>query len=1190
MARILIVDDDDVWSVMLVRRLEREGHQTEYTLSAESALEKLQQASEGYEILLIDQRLGPGMDGIELLKQLRAVSPGSDAVLFTGLDDPSVGLQAYQAGAYRYLRKPFEPQELILIIQSLLHWREASYERGWLHTLNEVVEALQRASTIAEVGEVLVNGGIRLGFDRARFYTVREIDGTPTLFGLCQAGVNQVIKFKQIVRPLAQTIYSKRAVENRQPTFFTDYELGIGFLAEFETTEGTPYRYGNWVSIPLFRGESCIGILNLDNCQGQRQVPQEQRELLRLFVGQAVSALERVLRNKDEQVVDQIVRRILQHMGDPAEEGSLDRLLHATLSELTAYVPVPNFMVVLKSRDTDGFYTRLHIENNEVVRNPYWRSNSEKGMIWCVLTYGHPLFLPQGTQEHRDKYGLHQVGNRSARSWMAAPLRIGDQIVGALIAEDDDCEDIFKADHFDLLQALADRLAAVIQTAWLNEQERAYSKLLRQLQDASELSAGFDEEKLWLTTLTLCTANYGASFERAMLFLAEEGGARLRGRMAIGHLQWEDAKVDWEENVRDGTDWDKFLAALKAGSIAPTPLHGAVCDYAFAVGDDAFAEVLQGKGVIVLSEEEAQTRLPADFLARFDVTAYCLLPVKAAGQMIGVVVLDNIWGKTPRRVGVLDILDTLTNQAALLHENLRKTRAQEQLIAVQHEVLVQAVNRPLQETLRRICEAIQNIAAADLVAIYPLRDDGHRLLHDHDHTARVGRRNTPAPQLQPAPSGLSKHVLLEKKPVFIENVREDLTPYCDEVRADALIVKNEKIQATICVPILGLRTGKPRGLLYADYRTSRRFTEHDRAMAEAFTHLTATAIGNWRDAQGLRDTQEAREEELRRLGQVLEGALVAESDERQITQLLLDVVPAIFAPLHVTSRIILKEWQRTTPNGEPVEIHHYFSPEQSSSKEQLILAKDDNGICSRAMRNGQAENIENAHADSDYRERDKYTLSELDVPILVDGQVVGALNIESPQLAAFTKYHEEMARRFAHVAALALGNVRRQKNLHTVLKAASAITGPHDLPHTLRQIAEEVRQAVPNLSTLTIWYKDPQSGDLKLADSYFGVRNQVDLLADPPREDGMVRYAMTLHEPLWVTDVMLNERFASKKFVETEGIRSTAVFPLWAQEEAMGVMFFSYRESHPFTEEERRLYPILVKVAAASIQDALLLE
>jgi hypothetical protein len=217
-------------------------------------------------------------------------------------------------------------------------------------------------------------------------------------------------------------------------------------------------------------------------------------------------------------------------------------------------------------------------------------------MIWWLLNHRESLYLPYGTQEHRDKHGLQQIGDRAAHSWMGVPLRIGTEVTGVLIAEDDDNENVFQPEHFELFTTLAERLTGVIQTAWLHEQEKEHSQLLHQLQQASEVIPGLDEEKLWLITLTLCTADYGASFDRAMLFLFEEGGTRLRGRMAIGHLRKEDAIDDWEEYVRDGMDWKRFLDLLKlSGIFKPTPLlDDATRKSVFRVHeDDPFTDILQ---------------------------------------------------------------------------------------------------------------------------------------------------------------------------------------------------------------------------------------------------------------------------------------------------------------------------------------------------------------------------------------------------------------------------------------------------------------------------------------------------------------------------------------------------------------------------------------------------------------------
>jgi|GEM_PF-3401051 len=1197
MTRILVVDDDPLFGQMLMEWLTEQGFDASRVTSAEDALKLVGEIGSHPDIFLVDERLGSELSGVEFISRVREIAPESDAILFTGAMDPGIARRARLAGAWCYLHRPFDSEMLGFELETLLEWRKgkvATSERDWLRVLNRIVERLQQANTVQQVGQLLVEGGVELGFDRVRFYRARLVDGAPTLFGVCQSGVNPVLEFDRVVYPLEKTIYGKAAYAQRKPTFFRDQELGPTFLSALVQAEGRPESLGEYVIIPLFSGDECLGFLNMDNCRKAQAIHPTHKDLLRLFAGQAVNALERALRYEQEQQerqVDEMIRRILAHMGDPAEKESLDRLLRAIHDELAVYAPMPNFIAVFRGRETNGYYTRLHIESG-IEHKPYWRPNSEKGMVWCILNYATELFLPLGTREHREKYGLQQVGTRPAHSWMGVPLRIGTEVMGALIVEDDDSENVFHQEHFEMFLSLAARLAGVIQTAWLHEQEKKHSHLLYQLQEASELIPGFDEEKLWLTALTLCTADYGANFDRAMLFLAKEGGTQLRGRMAIGHLRKEDAEAEWEKNARIGMNWKEFLDALQTDTLKLTGLDRTVRDYTFGVNDgEAFSEALHQNKIVILSSEDAPNRLPSDFLARFGITSYCLVPVKAGEQTMGVVVLDNIWGKGPNRLDVLEILDNLTNQAALVYENLRKSRSLEYLIAVQHEVLVQSTVRPLQETLQRICEAARNITGGDMVAIYPLQDNGEELCYDHRHSARVGRRTLANRSLNHMPNGLSRHVLLEAKHlVLIPDVAKDVTLYYGEWHRDAPIVRDEGIRATIVTPVFGLRTGKPQAILYIDYHSPRTFIEHDLQIAEAFAHLIATAIGNWRDAQGLRDTQEARERELSLLSEVLAGALTAESDERQITQFLLKAVPTLFEPLTVTTGITLKEWQRPNTDADPTEMHRFIYLQESDLKERIIPARENRAINSRAISTGTLQNVFDVNKDADYAPRYGGTRAELDVPIIVDGQVVGALNIESSQLSAFTKHHEEMAQRFAHVAALALGNVRRQRNLRTVLGAVNAMTAPANLSDTLRQIADGIRQAVPNLSNLTIWYKEPHTGHLRLADSFFGIRNPASLIADQPRPDGAVHYALTLNQPMWVENLDQNKRFASKSLVVKEGIRSTAVFPLRAQDEAVGIMFFNYRESHRFTNEEKRLYPILAEVVAASIQDALLLE
>jgi len=1209
MTRILVVDDDAFFGQMLLDWLLEQGYVGERVTTAELALDAAV-ADERPEIFLVDERLGPGLSGVELIAQLQEVAPESDAILFTGSADPEIARRAYLAGTWRYVRRPFDPNEMGYVLAALLQWRSAraaQYERDWLVILNRIVERLQYAHTVEQLGQVLVDGSVELGFDRARFYRVRTVDGAPTLLGLCQSGVNQVVNFEQVEYAVKKTLYHQKAFAERKPTFFRNRELGPSFLSTLPQTEGFPESLGEWVILPLFSGDECIGSLSMDNCRTDKSIHPQQKELLRLFAGQAVSALERALQweqARQEKEAENLARRIIRQMGNPATEGALERLLLAIHENFLGKDRDDNFIIVLHDKESGWYRYRLHIESGERVA-PSWCPPTQGGLIEYVMTQNSPLFLPSETAAFRKDNGIAQVGSHPACAWMGAPLRIGDEVIGAMVVEND-CRDFaFSEDQYKRLVFLAERLVSVIQAAWLNEQQRKINELLATLETGSvrvTQLAMQSEDWLWHTTLTLCTAHYGAGFDRAMLFLVERnratGGRRLWGRMAIGHLGEESARKDWEKDVAEGMGWEKYLTELEDRSLADTPLHEAVQGFLIEPEKTSpiFQQMFEKPSVLKVLQKEAATQLPPDFLKKFGITDYLLIPVQAGSRLLGVVILDNIWKTDPHQYSALPYIDALTNQAALTYEILQSRREQEELVAIQRDVLAHA-SIDLGQTLNKIRSAVLDALDADIVSIDVL-GDVPELHYTDDFSGYVDGENLPyLHQPSHQPGSLARHIL-KNGLVVIENLPEHGTLY-DGERADAHIFIQEKnIQAMIGVLIRGPRQGTPRGLLFVHYHTPREFRPNELELVRVYAQLAGVAIRNWRDTQEIREEKEGREAELGRVGHVLAGALqVAQTvdpsqAEYAIINLLLSEVPTLFGAAEVTASITLKRWERSGPAQEPVEVHEYLYSLASNIPTKRLYANEDKSINSRAIRQKITQNVPDVHKDPDYRLRtpDSQTLSELDIPIKLDGEVIGALNLESLHPATFTPHHEAMGKRFADIGTLALGTVRRQQNLRTVLQSVKAITTPTQLPETLQEIADGIKLAVPNLPILTIWYKDPQKDKLTLANSFFGIRDVKALHQDQPRPDGMVYHALELHEPRWIDDVSTDGIFASKPFVAAEGICSTAVFPLRAQEEAVGVMFFSYREQHRFTDEEKRLYPILAAVAAASIQDAWLLE
>ncbi|MFO7978201.1 MAG: sigma-54 dependent transcriptional regulator [Bacteroidales bacterium] len=108
--KVLIVDDDVSFSITLKTFLGRHGYETEEAFSSQKALEKIHTTR--FDVILTDFRL-PDMNGIELLKNIKEKSAGSLVILMTAYADIRMAVKAIKHGAYEYVAKPVNPDELL---------------------------------------------------------------------------------------------------------------------------------------------------------------------------------------------------------------------------------------------------------------------------------------------------------------------------------------------------------------------------------------------------------------------------------------------------------------------------------------------------------------------------------------------------------------------------------------------------------------------------------------------------------------------------------------------------------------------------------------------------------------------------------------------------------------------------------------------------------------------------------------------------------------------------------------------------------------------------------------------------------------------------------------------------------------------------------------------------------------------
>lgn len=117
MARILVVDDEHLIRLTLERHLAREGHVAQTVPDGAGARQALKE--HGYDLILLDGRL-PDTEGVALLREIRAQQPDLPVVMITAYSSIEGAVGAIQAGANDYVAKPFNLDELSLVVKRAL--------------------------------------------------------------------------------------------------------------------------------------------------------------------------------------------------------------------------------------------------------------------------------------------------------------------------------------------------------------------------------------------------------------------------------------------------------------------------------------------------------------------------------------------------------------------------------------------------------------------------------------------------------------------------------------------------------------------------------------------------------------------------------------------------------------------------------------------------------------------------------------------------------------------------------------------------------------------------------------------------------------------------------------------------------------------------------------------------------------
>lgn len=153
---ILVVDDERIVRESFLHWFRKYGCKTEAAASGLEALEKLERYP--FDLLFVDIKM-PGMDGLELLERVKQQYPDAIVIIITAYGSIDTAVKAMKMGASDYLLKPFQPDQLSLVLEKVANQKrlvsEVQYMKGRLEEITRFDNIIGQSRPMQEVFDLI---------------------------------------------------------------------------------------------------------------------------------------------------------------------------------------------------------------------------------------------------------------------------------------------------------------------------------------------------------------------------------------------------------------------------------------------------------------------------------------------------------------------------------------------------------------------------------------------------------------------------------------------------------------------------------------------------------------------------------------------------------------------------------------------------------------------------------------------------------------------------------------------------------------------------------------------------------------------------------------------------------------------------------------------------------------------------
>lgn len=276
--KILVVDDDEETRILCKTVLAREGYQVTTAPSGGQALTIME--NEGFEIVMTDLKM-PVMDGLELLKIIKKKHSGIDVIMLTAYGSIESAVESMQTGAYDYITKPFDIQELVLLVKKCIQNRRLSEEVGKLRetaTLYQISKSLNEIKDINSLSNHLLEVFCQFLNSKSGVLMLYDRD-------------SETLKVKSAIGDVKELSQDKKIPFK----FNGDFYKGMGPIInvdKLKNARGAKDLIGcdevkTGLNIPLIVKGELIGWVNLESDENSREITEKRKDFIAIFVAEA---------------------------------------------------------------------------------------------------------------------------------------------------------------------------------------------------------------------------------------------------------------------------------------------------------------------------------------------------------------------------------------------------------------------------------------------------------------------------------------------------------------------------------------------------------------------------------------------------------------------------------------------------------------------------------------------------------------------------------------------------------------------------------------------------------------------------------------------------------------------------------------------------------------------------------------